>query len=255
MADRGVVAAGHPLTAQAGADILRAGGNAVDAALAALMMSLMTEPLLTGLGAGGYMLVAPPGGEPVLLDFMVASPSNGERAPLDAVVLDFGDAVQVFHIGAASCGVYGVPAGVAEASARFGSVPLPDLAAPAVAAARDGVVTNATQALLWELLGPIAFATPESRARYLLDGRRRARATWCAIPTSPTRSSGWRPRARARSTRATSGRPCRTGCSSAAGRSPAPTCTPTPRSRVSRSTSATTAARCSPTRRRAPAAC
>ena len=174
MADRGVVAAGHPLTAQAGADILRAGGNAVDAALAALMMSLMTEPLLTGLGAGGYMLVAPPGGEPVLLDFMVASPSNGERAPLDAVVLDFGDAVQVFHIGAASCGVYGVPAGVAEASARFGSVPLPDLAAPAVAAARDGVTMNATQALLWDLLGPIAFATPESRARYQLDGARRA---------------------------------------------------------------------------------
>ena len=72
--ERGVVAAGHPLTAQAGADVLRAGGNAVDAALAALMTSFMTEPLLTGLGAGGYMLVAPPGGEPVLLDFMVAAP-------------------------------------------------------------------------------------------------------------------------------------------------------------------------------------
>lgn len=171
MADRGVVAAGHPLTAQAGADILRAGGNAVDAALAALMMSLMAEPLLTGLGAGGYMLVAPPGGEPVLLDFMVASPSNGERAPLDAVVLDFGDAVQVFHIGASSCGVYGVPAGIAEASARFGSIPLPDLAAPAIAAARDGIAMNATQALLFDLLGPIAFATAESRARYQVDGR------------------------------------------------------------------------------------
>lgn len=170
MASRGVVAAGHPLTAQAGADILRAGGNAVDAALAALMMSLMAEPLLTGLGAGGYMLVAPPGGEPVLLDFMVASPSHGDRSPLDAVVLDFGDAVQLFHIGASSCGVYGVPAGIAEAAARFGSVPLPDLAAPAVKAAREGIVTNASQALLWQLLAPIAFATPESRARYQLDG-------------------------------------------------------------------------------------
>ncbi len=170
MADRGVVAAGHPLTAEAGADILRAGGNAVDAALAALMMSFMAEPLLTGLGAGGYMLVAPPGGEPVLLDFMVASPSVGDRAPLEAVVLDFGDAVQVFHIGASSCGVYGMPAGIAEASARFGSVPLPELAAPAIAAARDGVETNASQAMLWDLLGPIAFATPESRARYQVNG-------------------------------------------------------------------------------------
>lgn len=171
MASRGVVAAGHPLTAQAGADILRAGGNAVDAALAALMMSLMAEPLLTGLGAGGYMLVAPPGREPVLLDFMVASPSHGDRSPLDAVVLDFGDAVQLFHIGASSCGVYGVPAGIAEASARFGSVPLRDLAAPAIKAAREGIVTNASQALLWQLLAPIAFATPESRARYQLNGQ------------------------------------------------------------------------------------
>src|SRR6188472_312980 len=107
--ERGVVAAGHPLTAEAGADVLRAGGNAVDAALAALLASFMTEPLLTGLGAGGYMLVAPPGGEPVLLDFMVEAPGHGTdatgRAPLDAVVVDFGDAVQVFHIGASSCGV------------------------------------------------------------------------------------------------------------------------------------------------------
>src|SRR3954470_9688362 len=167
VAERGVVAAGHPLTAQAGADVLRSGGNAVDAALAALMTSFMTEPLLTGLGAGGYMLVAPPGGTPVLLDFMVAADTHtGARTPLDAVVIDFGDAVQVFHIGAPSCGVYGVPAGIAEAAARFGSVPLPELAAPAIAHAREGVVVNHTQALLWHMLAPIAQATPESRARY-----------------------------------------------------------------------------------------
>src|SRR3954468_7178528 len=169
--ERGVVAAGHPLTAKAGADVLRAGGNAVDAALAALMTSFMAEPLLTGLGAGGYMLVAPPGADDVLLDFMVAAPANGERAPLDAVVVDFGDAVQVFHIGASSCGVYGVPAGVAEAAARFGSRPLEELAAPAVALARGGIKTNATQAYLWELLEGIATATPEARGRYCIDGR------------------------------------------------------------------------------------
>jgi gamma-glutamyltranspeptidase / glutathione hydrolase len=175
VAERGVVAAGHPLTAAAGADVLRAGGNAVDAALAALLASFMTEPLLTGLGAGGYMLVAPPGGEPVLLDFMVEAPGRGAatavRAPLDAVVIDFGDAVQVFHVGASSCGVYGVPAGVAAAAARFGSVPLPQLAARAIALARDGVVVNREQAYLWELLAPIAQATPEALARYCDGGR------------------------------------------------------------------------------------
>ena len=74
---RGVVAAGHPVTAEAGAELLRAGGNAVDAALAAMFASFVAEPLLTGLGAGGYMLVAPPGEEPVLLDFFVAAAGRG----------------------------------------------------------------------------------------------------------------------------------------------------------------------------------
>jgi gamma-glutamyltranspeptidase/glutathione hydrolase len=147
--------------------MLRAGGNAVDAALASLMMSFMTEPLLTGLGAGGYMLVSPPGGAPLLLDFMVEVGAHvGDRAPLDAVVVDFGDAVQVFHIGASSCGTYGVPAGVSDAAARFGSMPLEMLAAPAIKAAREGVVVNHPQALLWDMLAPIAQATPEARARY-----------------------------------------------------------------------------------------
>src|SRR5918994_1024149 len=54
---RGVVAAGHPLTARAGADVLRGGGNAVDAAVAAVLMSFVAESPLTGPGAGGFMLV------------------------------------------------------------------------------------------------------------------------------------------------------------------------------------------------------
>src|SRR3954466_711621 len=131
VAERGVVAAGHPLTAEAGAGVLRAGGNAVDAALAALMTSFMAEPLLTRLGAGGYLLVSPPGGTPVLLDFMVeAGPYSDSRAPLDAVVIDFGDAVQVFHIGAASCGVYGVPAGVRPGAPRPRRPPPPPAPPP-----------------------------------------------------------------------------------------------------------------------------
>ena len=86
MTGGGVVAAGHPATAAAGAAMLRAGGNAVDAAVAAVLTSLVAEPLLTGLGAGGYLLVAPPDGPPVLLDFFVEAPGRGadrgERASL-----------------------------------------------------------------------------------------------------------------------------------------------------------------------------
>ena len=166
---RGVVAAGHPVTAGAGADTLRAGGNAVDAALAAMFMSFVCEPMLTGLGAGGYMLVAPPGADPVLLDFFVEAPGRGlppgtEPAPLRSVDVDFGDAVQAFNIGASAAGTYGAVAGTAAAAERFGRLPLGALVAPAVRAARDGVEVNEQQAYLFAILEPISAATEESRA-------------------------------------------------------------------------------------------
>jgi gamma-glutamyltranspeptidase/glutathione hydrolase len=167
----GVVAAGHPLTAQAGADVLRAGGNAVDAALAAMLTSFVAEPLLTGFGAGGYMLVAAPGQDDVLLDFFVAAPSDGERAPLVPVDVSFGDAVQVFNIGAASCGAYGVPAGVHAAHERYATIPLAELTAPAAALARAGVEVNAQQGYLFEILSPITEHTAESRALFMPEGR------------------------------------------------------------------------------------
>src|SRR5882762_11302826 len=144
--EHGIVAAGHPLTAQAGARVLREGGNAVDAAVCAMLSSFATEPLLTGLGAGGYMLVAGRGQVPTLLDFFVQAPSrrgDGSEAELRGIDVSFGDAAQVFHIGPASCGVYGTPAGVCEALRRWGTVPLQDLAAPAARLAHEGVVLNA----------------------------------------------------------------------------------------------------------------
>jgi gamma-glutamyltranspeptidase/glutathione hydrolase len=175
VSSQGIVAAGHPLTAQAGVDALRAGGNAVDAAVAAMLTSWVAEPLLTGPGAGGYMLVAGGGEEPVLLDFFVAAPGSGAdldaRSELVPVEVDFaGDALQVFHVGASSCGTYGNPAGIDEAMRRWGSLPLADLAAPAAALARDGVVFNAQQAEVVHLLEGILRSTPEVQALYAPGG-------------------------------------------------------------------------------------
>jgi gamma-glutamyltranspeptidase / glutathione hydrolase len=164
----GVVAAGHPVTARIGADVLRGGGNAVDAALGAMLASFSCEPLLTGLGAGGYMLVVVPGQEPILLDFFVAAPGRdadlSARAELVPISISFGDATQVFNIGPASVGTFGVPAGVCEAAARFGRVPLEQLVGPAVALARDGVELTRQQAYVFEILAGIVTATAESRA-------------------------------------------------------------------------------------------
>jgi gamma-glutamyltranspeptidase / glutathione hydrolase len=172
--ERGVVAAGHPLTAQAGARVLREGGNAVDAAVAAMLTSFVTEQLLTGLGAGGYMLVAGGGVEPTLLDFFVQAPTrmgDGSEVELQALDVSFGDAEQVFYIGPASCGVYGVPAGVCEAARRWGTVPLEDLATPAARLAGDGVMLNAGQAYVAEILGDLLTSTPECAALWAPGGQ------------------------------------------------------------------------------------
>src|SRR5919112_2945118 len=97
---RGVIAAGHPVTAQAGADVLREGGNAVDAAVASVLMSFVTESPLTGPGAGGFMLVHTAGGADHLLDFFVAAPGRGlaslEPAALEPIEVEFApEAIQV----------------------------------------------------------------------------------------------------------------------------------------------------------------
>lgn len=171
--EKGVVAAGHPLTAQAGAEVLRQGGNAVDAAVAAMLTSFAAEPLLTGLGAGGYMLVAGGDQEPALLDFFVEAPAraqDGSAAELEAVDVSFGDAAQVFYIGPASCGVYGAPAGVCEAAARWGTMGLAELAAPAAALAREGVELNAGQAYIAEILSDLLCSTPECAALWAPHG-------------------------------------------------------------------------------------
>jgi gamma-glutamyltranspeptidase / glutathione hydrolase len=174
VAEKGVVAAGHPLTAQAGARVLREGGNAVDATVAAMLTSFVTESLLTGLGAGGHMLVAGGGIEPTLLDFFVEAPTrlgDGSEAELQGVDVSFGDAEQVFHVGPASCGVYGTPAGVCEAIRRWGTMALEDLAAPAARLARDGVVLNAGQAYVAEILVDLLTSTPECAALWAPGGR------------------------------------------------------------------------------------
>jgi gamma-glutamyltranspeptidase/glutathione hydrolase len=176
-AARAVVAAGHPVSARAGADVLRAGGNAVDAALGAMLAALTCEPLLTGLGAGGYMLVALPGSEPVLLDFFVAAPGRAgvdpqrPAAALDPVQISFDDAVQTFHVGVASAGTYGFPAGVQEAATRFGTVALKELTAPAATLAREGVILGREQAHIVAILAAIVTSTPEAAALFAPHGR------------------------------------------------------------------------------------
>jgi gamma-glutamyltranspeptidase/glutathione hydrolase len=95
----------------------------------------------------------------------------GARAELVPVSVSFGDAIQVFNIGPASVGTYGMAAGVSEASRRFGRIPLSELVAPAARLARNGVEMNVPQAYVIEILGGIVTSTPECAALFAPDGR------------------------------------------------------------------------------------
>ncbi|MGA8744494.1 MAG: gamma-glutamyltransferase [Solirubrobacterales bacterium] len=186
---RGVVAAGHPSTAEAGAQVLRDGGNAVDAAVCAVLASFAVESPLTGFGAGGFMMVhtdatvadrasGSAGGDgaggrdsaSTLIDFFVAAPGKDDiprGAELVAVPVHFdAETVQTFYVGPASCGVPGTAAGLELALESFGSVPLAELVGPGIALAREGVAVNAEQAYILDILEPIHRRLPGTRELY-----------------------------------------------------------------------------------------
>jgi gamma-glutamyltranspeptidase/glutathione hydrolase len=169
---KGAIAAGHRLTAEAGASILAEGGNAVDACLAAAFASWVTESPLTGPGGGGFLLVHRARDRmDRVLDFFVAVPGKGlegeETAVMETIDVDFdGSSSQVFLVGPASCAVPGVVAGLELAHRTYGTVPWRHLLEPAIELARDGVELTPPQAYLHTILDLILRHTAESRAIY-----------------------------------------------------------------------------------------
>ena len=172
---KGAIAAGHRLTAEAGAQVLAEGGNAVDACIAAGYASWVCESTLTGPGGAGFMLVhrASDRSDRVL-DFFAAVPGRGlKRRPreMEAIHVAYApESSQVFSIGAASCAVPGAALGLESAHRTFGSMPLRVLAEPALELARLGVELNAPQAHLHLILDGILRHTDEGRRTYGPDG-------------------------------------------------------------------------------------
>jgi len=172
---KGAIAAGHPLTAEAGARILSEGGNAVDACIAAACVSWVAESPLTGPGGGGFLLVhrsrTSRGRPDTLLDFFVAAPGKGlpdeNRADMEEVAVSFdGTTSQVFLVGGASCAVPGAVAGLAEAHCLYARLPWNVLLEPAIELARRGVLLNEAQGFLHGVLDPILRYGSAARAIY-----------------------------------------------------------------------------------------
>jgi gamma-glutamyltranspeptidase / glutathione hydrolase len=164
---KGIVAAGHEVTAQAAVDILREGGNAFDAAVAAVFAACVAEPVLCSLGGGGFMLTHSAGRAPELHDFFAHTPR--QRPPASAVdffpvLVDFGTAQQEFHIGMGSMATPGVVRGLFEVHRRLGRLPMQAVVQPACTAARTGVVVNGLQRYISELISPIIASSPQALA-------------------------------------------------------------------------------------------
>jgi gamma-glutamyltranspeptidase/glutathione hydrolase len=163
---RGAIAAGHPLTAEAGGRVLREGGNAVDALLAAAFTAFVTEGPLTGPAGGGLLLVHERGEETTLLDCFFAAPAT-RLGEMDEVLVDFEDAgTQVFHVGDGSVAVPGLLAGLEEAHRRFATWPWTKLVEPALELARHGVVCDAQRAFLHRILAQILLRDEGGRRVY-----------------------------------------------------------------------------------------
>ena len=171
---RAAVASGHEAVTRAAVEILEAGGNAFDAVIGAGMAGSIAEPALTSLGGGGFLLAHTAAGENALLDFFCDTPGRGatEHETLDfrPIHVPFGDATQVFHIGAGACAVPGCLAGYLHAHERFGRLPMAHIAAPGVRLAREGVALNKSQAFVNQILGPIFVEDAESRAMFAPGG-------------------------------------------------------------------------------------
>ncbi|MEC8379901.1 MAG: gamma-glutamyltransferase [Myxococcota bacterium] len=156
---KGAISAGSPSAAHAGAEILRSGGNAVDALIAAQLSACIAEPMLTGLAGAGLAIVQEE--EKVdILDCFTVCPSNRGAVKPKKVPITFGEVVQDFYIGWGSVAVPGLPRGIAELHGRYGSLPLADLAIPALQQAKSGVQITKGMASILDILMPIFVDNP-----------------------------------------------------------------------------------------------
>lgn len=171
---KGVIAAGHTLTAQAGADVLRDGGNAIDAAIAALAMACVAEPVLCSPGGGGFAMVRDGStAEVSIIDFFPHTPMakrrDGEEL-VQEIHADFGTATQAFHIGPGTTASPGFFAGVRALHQRGATRSLAELFDPAIDAATQGVMITPFQHHLGTVVRPIVTASPATAALYAPGG-------------------------------------------------------------------------------------
>ena len=175
-----MIAAGDVQTARAGAQILRAGGNAVDAVCGAAFASFVCELPLTSPAGGGLLVHGAPDRGWGVLDFFARIPGLAKAEPrpraaddldFSAVEVDFGATTQVFHAGRGAAAVPGALAGLLSAHRDHGRLPLREVVEPALRLARGGYRLSAEVAWVIGLLEPIMTRCPATLALVSTEGR------------------------------------------------------------------------------------
>jgi len=172
---KGIISAGNPQTVHAGAEVLKLGGNAIDAAVAATFASFVAEMALVNINGGGIAaLHLAKSGQNLVHDFfcdMPTGPYNPHQSDFKKILVDFGVAQQPFYIGRASSAVPGNVAGLCALAADHGTLPLPVLLAPAIQLARNGVVVSQAMGYVTQLLADIFMDTSASASIYAPQGK------------------------------------------------------------------------------------
>jgi len=182
---KGVIAAGHPKTVEAGKLILDEGGNAFDAAIASMFASFVVESTVTSVGGGGFFLAHTNRNQNLLFDFFCQTPYQKKPcSELDfkPVEINFGDATQIFHIGLGSMAIPGNIAGIFKIHQILGKLPLKILAQPAIEYAQKGFLVNKFQSFCFQLLAPIILASSEGKKFYFHDHNLPLENTILALP-------------------------------------------------------------------------
>ncbi|KPH80166.1 gamma-glutamyltransferase [Bosea vaviloviae] len=143
---RGMVVTNHPLASAAGSQMLLAGGNAVDAAVASLFALTVVEPMMVGILGGGLSHIRMADGRHVVLDGLSTAPLQAGADMYDCLSDEIGKQRDVRDrenvVGPKAVAVPGALAGWCEALARFGTLPLVDVLQPAIALTERGFVVT-----------------------------------------------------------------------------------------------------------------
>ena len=138
-ADSALVVSGSPIASQVGLDILRAGGNAVDAAVAVGFALAVVHPEAGNIGGGGFLVYREAKGATYALDYREMAPSGASR---DMYLDPDGDPNDLSVTGALAAAVPGSPAGLLEMHQRFGRLPFAQVIDPAIRLANEGYVVD-----------------------------------------------------------------------------------------------------------------